>query len=126
MHFLVLRGINRTPLNTKLLLAAVLTLPLDCISSCHTLKAQHYYLSPNGCFSPALVPHPSPPSLHPLPPTPYRFNLEYIGTKKTLKTQQHSSTVACRISYKMITTHITILLINITGVTVLYHKRSIV
>ena len=47
---------------------AVLAHPLDCISLCHLLKAQHCCLSPNGCFNPPLASHPPPSHLvaHPL------------------------------------------------------------
>ena len=73
VHFMVLGRINRTAWGTKLLLTAVLASLLDCISSCHLLKAQHCSLSPNWCFTPPLAPHPPPPPSH--SPTPYRLNL---------------------------------------------------
>ena len=60
-------GINRTAWGTKLLLKVVLSSPVDCISSCQILKAQHCSLHPNGCFNPPLASHlPPPPTL----PTP--------------------------------------------------------
>ena len=43
-------GLNRTAWGTKLLLKAVWASLVDCISSCHLLKAQHYSLSPNGAL----------------------------------------------------------------------------
>ena len=65
VHFMVLGCINRTAWGTKLLLMAVRASLVDCISSCHLLKAQHCPLSPNGCFTPPSAPHPPPP---PTPP----------------------------------------------------------
>ena len=56
MYFLALRGIDRIAWATKLLLMAVLAHPVDCITSCHILKAQNCCLSRNGCFSPPLAP----------------------------------------------------------------------
>ena len=56
VHFMVLGHVNRTAWGTKLLLTAVLASLVDCISSCHLLKAQHRSLSPNWCFTPPLVP----------------------------------------------------------------------
>ena len=44
-------GINRTAWGTKLLVMAVMPHPEYWISSCHILKAQHYCVNPNGCFS---------------------------------------------------------------------------
>ena len=74
---LALRGINRIALGTKLFLMAVLAHPVDCMSSCQILKAQHCCLSPNGCVNsptaPYLLPPPSYPSI--VHPTPYRLNL---------------------------------------------------
>ena len=46
---------------TKLFLTAVLASLVDCISSCHLLKAQHCSLSPNRCFAPPSAPHHPPP-----------------------------------------------------------------
>ena len=91
MHFLVLRGINRSEWDTKLLLTAVLASLVDCISLYHILKVRYCCLSPNGCFNP-----PSAPHLPPLPPTPYRRVI--TGAEKI-------PAVACRISYKMIAYH---------------------
>ena len=65
VHFMILGCVYRTALGTKLLLMAVLASPVDCISSCNFLKAQHCSLSPNGCFTPPSAPHPPPP---PTPP----------------------------------------------------------
>ena len=59
----VLGRINRTAWGTKLLLTAFLASLLDCISSCHLLKAQHCSLSPNWCLTPPSAPHLPP---HPL------------------------------------------------------------
>ena len=77
VHFKVLGHVNRTAWGTKLLLTAVLASLVDCISSCHLLKAQHCSLSPNWCFTPPSAPHPPPPPTPPPshPPTPYRLNL---------------------------------------------------
>ena len=61
MNFLALRGINRTAWGTKLLLTAILAHPVDCISSCQILKAQHCCLNPNGCFDLPLATYPPPP-----------------------------------------------------------------
>ena len=44
---MVLGCVNRTAWGTKLLLMAVLASLVDCISSGHLLKVQHYNLSPN-------------------------------------------------------------------------------
>ena len=58
---MVIGGINRTAWGTKLLLTAVRASLVDFISLCHILKAQHYSLSPSGCFNLPLAPQPSPP-----------------------------------------------------------------
>ena len=60
MHFLALRGINRTALGTKLLLTVVFSSLVDYISSFQILKAQHCSLSLNDCFTPPSAPHPAP------------------------------------------------------------------
>ena len=62
---MVRSGINRTAWGTKLFLMPVMASFVDCIGLCHTLKAQHYSLSLNGCFNP-----PSASHLPRLPPTP--------------------------------------------------------
>ena len=64
--------INRTACGTKLLLMAVLASLVDCISSCHLLKAQHCFLGLNWYFTPPWLPthshHPlNPPPTHPPP-----------------------------------------------------------
>ena len=71
IHFLALRGINRTAWGTKLLHTAVSASLVDCISLCHILKAQHCFLGLNGCFNPPTAPTRPTPS-H--PPPPYRSN----------------------------------------------------
>ena len=53
---MVLRGINRTAWDTRLLLTPILASLVDCISLCRTLKAQHCSLSLNGCFNPPWLP----------------------------------------------------------------------
>ena len=86
VHFMVLGCVNRTAYGTKLLLTAVWASLVDCISSCHFLKAQHCSLSPNGCFTPPLAPHLPPP---PIPP-PIDSIHDITGTEKNhLKNQQH-------------------------------------
>ena len=52
MHFSALRGINRTAWGTRLLLSAVLALPMNCTSSGSILKAQQCCLKLNGCLNP--------------------------------------------------------------------------
>ena len=70
VHFVALKGINRTAWGTRLLLlTAVLASLVDSTSLCPTPRAQHCCLSPNGYFSPPSASHPPPP-----PPTPYRLN----------------------------------------------------
>ena len=54
-------GINRTVWGTKLLLTAVLASLVESTSLCHILKAQHWSLSPNGCFNPLLLSYLPPP-----------------------------------------------------------------
>ena len=59
---------------------------VDCISSCHLLKAQHCPFSPNGCFTPPLAPHPPPPPTpspsHPTPlPPPIDSIRDITGTE---------------------------------------------
>ena len=81
---MALRGINRTAWGAKLLLTPVLAFFVDYISLCHTLKAQHCFLSLNGCFNPPSASHPPlppPPLSH--PPNPYRLNLGYYRNLKT-------------------------------------------
>ena len=68
VNFMVLRGINRVAWGIKLLLVPILASFVDCISLCHTLKAQHCSLSLNGCFNLPLVSHLPPPPPIPLPP----------------------------------------------------------
>ena len=63
---------------TKLLITAVWASLVDCISSCHLLKAQHCSLSPNGCFTSPLTPHRLPP------PTPIDSIRDITGTEKTV------------------------------------------
>ena len=83
MHFLPLRSINRTAWDTKLLLTAVLSSPVDCISLCQILRAKHSSLSPNGWFTPPSAPHPL---------TPIDSIRDITGAEKSyLKNQQHSS-----------------------------------
>ena len=88
---MILGCVNRTAWGIKLLLTAVWASLVDCISSCHLLKAQHCPLGPNGCFAPPLAPHPPthphrPP--HPLPP-PIDSIHDITGTEKNcLKNQQ--------------------------------------
>ena len=67
--FLGPEGHYRTAWDTKLLLTAVLSSPVDCISLCQILRAKHCSLSPNSCFTPPLAPHcpRHPPLTHPLP-----------------------------------------------------------
>ena len=63
VNFLAPRGINRTACGAKLFLLAVVAYPVDYISSCHILKAQHCCMCLNGCFL-------LPSALHPLPAYP--------------------------------------------------------
>ena len=111
---MVLGRVNRTAWGTKLLLTAVLASLVNCISSCHLLKAQHCSLSPNWCFIPPSVPHPphhSPPidSIH-----------DITGAEKN-----YSSQVTSTISYEMIAIQIHYSY-KIYGVTVLCHRKSTV
>ena len=87
VHFMVLGHVNRTAWDTKLLLMAVWASLVDCISSCHLLKAQHCSLSPNGCFTPPSAPHLPPLPTPPLPthPPPIDSIRDITGTEKTLK-----------------------------------------
>ena len=83
MHFLALRGINRTVWGTKLLQTGVLAHPVDYISSCQIMKAWHCCLSQIGCFNPPLPPH--PPWLPPTPPShppPIDSIHDITGTEK--------------------------------------------
>ena len=92
VHFMVLRGINGTAWGTRLLLTPVLVSLVDCISLCHTLKAQHCSSSLNGCFNPPSVSHlPLPPPT--CPPIPIDSTHDITGTEKNLKNQQHSSSL---------------------------------
>ena len=101
IHFLALRGINRTAWGTKLLLTAVLAHPMDCSSSGPILKAEHCCLSPNSCFSPPSASHPPlpppPPSRPPTPlpparPPPIDSICDITGSEKNYpKNQQHSN-----------------------------------
>ena len=88
---MVLGHVNRTAWDTKLLLMAVWASLVDCISSCHLLKAQHCSLSPNGYFTPPSAPHLPPLPTPPLPtrPPPIDSIRDITGTEKTLKNQQH-------------------------------------
>ena len=112
IHFLAMRGINRIALGTKLLLTAVLSSPVDCISSCQILKAQHCSLSPNGCFTLPSAPHSPPQPISPPPtrPSPIDSICDITGAEKTIR-KTCSIQVASRISYEMIS-HITTLFIQ--------------
>ena len=70
VHFMILRGINRDVGGTRLLLTPVLASFGDCISLCHTLKAQHCSFGLNGCFNWPSASRPPPLPLFPshLPP----------------------------------------------------------
>ena len=93
VHFMVLRGINRTVWGTRLLLTPVLASFVDCISLCHKLKAQHCSLGLSGCFNPPSASHPPPPPPTPRPP-PIDSIRDNTGTEKNrLKNQQHSSSL---------------------------------
>ena len=90
VHFMILRGINRTAWGTRLLLTPVLASFVDCVGLCHTLKAQYCSLSLNGCFNPPSASHP-PPSTR---PPPIDSICDITGTEKNhLKNQQHSSSL---------------------------------
>ena len=86
VHFMVLRGINRTAWGTRLLLTPVLASFVDCVSLCHTLKAQHCSLGLNGFFNPPSAFHPPPHPPTPLPPThPLKTQSVILqGLKKTV------------------------------------------
>ena len=101
--FLAQKGINRTAWVTKLLLTAVLSSPVDCISWCQILKAQHCSLSLNGYFTSPSAPH-SPPT-HPPPIDSIR---DITGLKISVKPAAFKH-VASRISYEMIATYVTTL-----------------
>ena len=75
---------NRTAWGTKLLLTAVMSSPVDCISLCQILKAQHCSLSLNGGSTPPSAPHPPPPPTSPPSHllTPYRLNRWYYRSWK--------------------------------------------
>ena len=123
VHFMVLRGINRTAWGTRLLLTPVLASFVDCVSLCHTLKAQHCSLSLNGCFNPPSASHPPPPFPHPPParPPPINSIRDITGTEiNHLKNQQHSSSLYKLIAKKLHCSY------QIPDVTVLCHKRSTV
>ena len=86
---MVLGCVNRTAWGTKLLLTAVWASLVDCISSCHLLKAQHCPLSPKGYFTLPSAPHPRPPHPPPTHPPPIDSIHDITGTKKNrLKNQQ--------------------------------------
>ena len=106
MHFLAWRDINRTVVGITLFLAAVSAHLADCISSCHKLKAQHCYLSLNGCFTPPSASH-SPPTC----PPPKDSICDITETEKNYP-KTSSIQVACRISYKMIAIKLTRLFIQ--------------
>ena len=90
MHFLALRGINKTAWGTKLLLRAVLAHPVDCTSSGPILRAQHCCSSPNGYFSLPLASHPPLPP--PARPPPIDSIWDVTGSEKNYpKNQQHSN-----------------------------------
>ena len=97
VHVMVLGPVNRTEWGTKLLLTAVWASLVDCTSPRHLLKAQHCSLSPNGCFTPPLAPHPPPP---PTPP-PIKSIRDITGAEKNHQ-KTSSIQVACRNSYKML------------------------
>ena len=65
-------GINKDVTGARVLTTTVLTCPMDWVSFCHLLKAQHCRLYPYGRFNPPpathLPPSPTPPPLpaHPL------------------------------------------------------------
>ena len=93
VHFMALEGINRTAWGTRLLLTAVLASLVDSTSLCPMLRAQHCFLSPNGCFNLPLASH---PPLHPPParPPPIDSIRDITGTEKNHpKNQQHSSSL---------------------------------
>ena len=62
---MVLGGIKKTAWVTKLLLTAAWASLVNRIDLCHILKAQHCFLSSNGCFNLPLAPHPPPTPKHP-------------------------------------------------------------
>ena len=80
---MVLGHVDRTAWGTKLLLTAVLASLVDCISSCHLLKAQHCSLSPNWCFTQPSAPH-HPPHPPPTRPAPIDSIRDITGPEKTI------------------------------------------
>ena len=82
---MVMGRINRTAWGTKLLFTAILASLVDCISSCHLLKAQHCSSSPNWCFTPPLASHSPPPPTPPPPtnPPPIDSIRDITGAEKT-------------------------------------------
>ena len=89
---MVLVGINRTAWDTKLFLTAVQASPVDCIGLCHILKAQHCFLSLNGCLYLLSAPHPLHLPPYPFPGCPSPINsIRYVTEteKNYLKNQQH-------------------------------------
>ena len=82
VHFMVLGRVNRTALDTKLLLTAVWASLVDCVSSRNFLKAQHCSLSPNGCFTPPSASHPRPLHSPPTRPPPIDSIRDITGTEK--------------------------------------------
>ena len=85
-------GLYRIVWGKKLLLMVVLASLVDCISLCPILKAQHCFLSLNGCFNPPSASHPSPPP--PIPPPARPPPIDSIrditsADKNHPKNQQH-------------------------------------
>ena len=92
---MVLGRVYRTAWDTKLLLTAVLASLLDCISSCHLLKAQHCFLSLNWCFSPSSAFH--QPQTPPTRTSPIDSIHDITGAEKTVR-KTISIQVASRIT----------------------------
>ena len=97
--------------------------PVDCTSSGPILRAQHCCLSPNRCFSPPSAFHP-PPRPPPACPSPIDSIRDITGSEK-LSHKTSNIQIADRNSYKMIAIQLHYLY-NISGLTVLYHKRRTV
>ena len=106
VHVMVLGRVNRTAWGTKLLLTAVWASLVDFTSSHPLLKAQHCSLSPNGCFTLPLAPHPPPP----LTPPFIESIRDITGAEKSYQ-KTNSIQVPCWNSYKMLAIYITTLLI---------------